>query len=123
MNVVNRNEAVPFTTKDTSTIREILAPRRATAERQSLAEASLAVGAATQAHSHPNTEEIYYILNGQGLMAVEAEQRPVGAGDAICILAGQKHQIRNVGAEPLVFLCCCVPAYTDADTVVCQPLL
>lgn len=123
MNIANRNDAAAFTTKDTSTIREILAPRQATAVRQSLAEAMLAIGAATDAHSHPDTEEIYYILVGQGLIAIEAEQRGVGVGDGICIPPGAKHQIQNVGQTPLVFLCCCVPAYTDADTVLCEPLL
>ncbi|HZO87127.1 MAG TPA: cupin domain-containing protein [Chthonomonadaceae bacterium] len=123
MEVINRNAVTAFTTKDTSTIREILAPRNARIERQSLAEATLAAGAATQAHFHPRTEEIYYILRGAALMAVEGERRAVGPGDAIGILPGQRHQIRNVGEGDLVFLCCCVPAYEDADTVMCAPLL
>lgn len=123
MDVVNRERVVAFTTKDTSTIREILAPRNSHAQRQSLAEAIVDVGRETQAHSHPKTEEFYYILRGTGLMAVEAERSTVGVGDAICILTGQRHQIRNTGQEPLVFLCCCAPAYTDEDTVMCEALL
>jgi mannose-6-phosphate isomerase-like protein (cupin superfamily) len=123
MDVVNRNAVVAFTTKDTSTIREILAPRNSGVTRQSLAEATLPPGAATQAHLHPQTEELYYILQGEALMAVEGERRAVGPGDAIAILPGQRHQIRNTGAGDLVFLCCCVPAYEDADTVMCEPLL
>ena len=39
MDVVNRNSVTAFTTKVTSTIREILAPRNSNAQRQSLAEA------------------------------------------------------------------------------------
>jgi mannose-6-phosphate isomerase-like protein (cupin superfamily) len=123
MDVVNRNAVSAFTTKDTSTIREILAPRNSGVTRQSLAEATLPPGAATQAHLHPQTEELYYILQGEALMAVEGERRAVGPGDAIAILPGQRHQIRNTGASDLVFLCCCVPAYEDADTVMCEPLL
>src|SRR5437868_5894458 len=123
LDVVNRDAAPAFTTKDSSTIREILAPRNSGVARQSLAEATLPPGAATQAHLHPRTEELYYILRGEALMAIEQEQRRVGAGDAIAIPPGQRHQIRNTGAEELVFLCCCVPAYEDADTVMCAPLL
>jgi|SRR5581483_12159123 len=123
MDVVNRNAVSAFTTKDTSTIREILAPRNSGVVRQSLAEATLPPGAATQAHLHPQTEELYYILQGEAQMAVEGERRAVGPGDAIAILPGQRHQIRNTGASDLVFLCCCVPAYEDADTVMCEPLL
>lgn len=123
MDVINRDAVAAFTTKDSSTIREILAPRNSGAQRQSLAEATLLPGAATEAHYHPKTEELYYILQGEAQMAIEAEQRTVGRGDGIAILPGQRHQIRNIGAEPLVFLCCCVPAYEHEDTVMCEPLL
>jgi len=123
MNVTNRDAAAPFVTKDTSIIREIMAPQNSDVVRQSLAEATLKAGASTQAHFHPGTEEIYYILTGEGMMAVEGEKRVVRPGDAIGILAGQHHQIRNTGEIDLVFLCCCVPAYTDADTQMCEPLL
>jgi len=123
MDVVNRNTVKAFATKDSSIIREILAPQNSDTERQSLAEATLQPGAQTEAHSHPNTEELYYLLQGEALMAVEQEQRRVGAGDAIVIPPGRRHQIRNTGTTDLVFLCCCVPAYTDADTRMCESLL
>ena len=123
MDVVNRDSINAFTTKDTSTIREILAPRNSSIVRQSLAEAILTPGAETQAHRHPHTEEIYYILTGKGLMAIESEQRAVGPGDGIAIPAGMRHQIRNVGSQDLVFLCCCVPAYTDEETEFCDALI
>lgn len=123
MDIVNRDTVAAFTTKDTSTIREILAPRNSRIVRQSLAEATLSAGAATQAHYHPRTEEIYYLLWGEGLMAIELAQQKVGPGDAIAIPAGQRHQIKNTGEEDLVFLCCCVPAYEHEDTLFCDPLL
>jgi mannose-6-phosphate isomerase-like protein (cupin superfamily) len=123
MNIRNRDVSRPFVTRDTSIIREIMAPQNSAVGRQSLAEALLPPGASTQAHYHPNTEEIYYILVGDGLLAMEGEIRSVSRGDAIGILAGQRHQIRNTGVADLVFLCCCVPAYTDEDTFMCEPLL
>ena len=123
MNVNNRNASPSFVTKDTSIIREIMAPQNSAIRRQSLAEATIAVGASTQAHYHPNTEEIYYILEGKGILAVEDERRRVTPGDAIGILAGERHQISNAGDTQLVFLCCCVPGYTDADTILCEALL
>ena len=122
MNVVNRDDVLAFATKDTSLIREILSPLTSGLSRQSLAEATIRAQAATIAHSHPNTEEIYYIIAGQGLMAIEWERRTVVPGDAIAILPGQRHQIRNTGTGDLVLLCCCVPAYSDGDTVLCEDL-
>jgi mannose-6-phosphate isomerase-like protein (cupin superfamily) len=123
MDIVNRDRVNAFTTKDTSTIREILAPRNSSIARQSLAEATLRPGAKTEAHRHPQTEEIYYILTGSGRIAIEGETQTVAPGDGIAIPAGQRHQIQNVGTEDLVFLCCCVPAYTDADTEFCDALI
>ena len=116
MEVVNRNDVRTFVTKDGSRIREILAPRNSSIQRQSLAEALLAPAQATEAHCHPNTEEIYYILSGKGRMAIDGEAREVKPLDGIAIPPGAAHQMLNTGDEDLIFLCCCVPAYTDEDT-------
>jgi mannose-6-phosphate isomerase-like protein (cupin superfamily) len=115
--IVNRNASEPFITKDGSEIRSILDRTNSSAVNQSLAEATLPPGAATEAHRHPRTEEIYYILRGAGRMTVGAKEREVGPGDGILIPPGTRHTIRNIGAEPLVFLCCCAPPYADEDTV------
>ena len=122
MIVAARDAATPFTTKDGSIIREILAPAVAPGviEKQSLAEATIAPGQATEAHYHPCTEEIYYILKGVGAMQIETIARTVVPGDAIAIPPGATHRIRNSGTENLVFLCCCAPAYTHDDTVMAE---
>ena len=116
MEIVNRNRSLPFITKDGSEIRSILDRTNSSVANQSLAEATLPPGAATLAHRHPRTEEIYYILRGQGLMRVGEAERAVGPGDGILIPPGSLHQIRSTGAEPLVFLCCCAPSYSHEDT-------
>lgn len=122
MDVVNRDQVAAFVTKDGSLIREILAPRNSTLRAQSLAEATLPPGTCTEAHYHPRTEEIYYILSGRGTMRLGAEERHVALHDAIAIPPGTPHQICNVGEEDLVFLCCCAPAYEHEDTVLVAPL-
>jgi mannose-6-phosphate isomerase-like protein (cupin superfamily) len=116
MDIVNREAAAPFTTVDGSTIRELLAHRNSGIRQQSLAEARLAVGAATVPHHHAVTEEIYYILSGSAEMTIGDETRPVGPGDAIAIPPGARHTIRNTGPAELVFLCTCAPGYEHADT-------
>lgn len=120
MDIRKLNEVASFITKDGSEIRELLAYRNSVIRKQSLAEARLPTGASTQEHYHPNTEEIYYITHGRGRIRIEGETVEVNPGDAIAIPAGLKHKIWNTGRETLRLLCCCVPAYENADTVITE---
>jgi len=108
--------AEPFTTADGSTIRELLGLPTAPVLNQSLAEATLEPGQATQRHYHAVTEEIYYVVAGSGEMEVDGERRQVGVGDAVLIPHGAWHEIRASGTALLRFLCCCAPAYRHEDT-------
>ena len=120
MDIRNLHRVAAFTTKDGSEIRELLAHRNSRIANQSLAEARLPVGASTTPHYHPKTEEIYYILAGEGRMRIDAETATVSPGDAIAISPGATHEITNTGQEPLVFLCCCAPGYEHSDTVLVE---
>ena len=120
MDLKQLDQITPFTTKDGSEIRELLAHRNSDIRHQSLAEARLPVGAATQEHFHPVAEEIYYITHGMGKIRIENELREVQPGDAIAILPGQKHKLWNTGGEVLRLLCCCAPAYEHSDTIITE---
>ena len=97
MDIHNLDRVEAFITKDGSEIRELLAYRNSSIVNQSLAEARVAPGATTTGHRHLRTEEIYYILEGQGRMRIGDDVALVGPGDAIAIPPGQLHQISNVG--------------------------
>jgi mannose-6-phosphate isomerase-like protein (cupin superfamily) len=116
MEVRAREHAEPFTTRDGSTIRVLLDSEAGAAANQSLAEAMLEPGQATERHYHGRTEEIYVLLEGEGEMEVEGDRARVGPGDAILIPAGARHQIRADDSGSLRFLCCCAPPYSDGDT-------
>lgn len=120
MDVQNLDQVPAFTTKDGSEIRELLAHRNSCIANQSLAEARLAPGQQTTPHYHRRTEEIYYVLAGEGLMQVGQEQRQVGPGDAIAIPPGAVHTITATGDRTLTFLCCCAPSYEHEDTVLVE---
>ncbi len=116
MDVTNIDRVPAFVTKDGSEIRELLAYRNSAIRNQSLAEARLPPGCSTTSHHHVRAEEIYYILEGEGLAQLEGETRRVGPGDAIAIPPGVVHRIANTGQCVLKFLCCCAPAYEHNDT-------
>lgn len=117
MHIHNLAEVPAFTTKDGSEIRELLAHRNSCIQKQSLAEARVPSGMSTAPHYHPRTEEIYYILEGAGVVIVDGDMRNVGPGDAIAIPPGAVHRITTTSNTPLRFLCCCSPGYEHEDTV------
>ena len=110
------NDIAPFVTRDGSRIRELMHPQHHGSRNQSLAEAIVEPGRETLLHRHPVAEELYHIVQGQGLMSLGKETFPVVVGDTVCIPPGVTHKIRNTGADELKILCCCAPAYDHADT-------
>ena len=116
MEVRSLADAESFVTADGSTIRELFGLPTGGVEHQSLAEATLAPGQATRRHYHRASEEIYFVLDGEGEMELDGERRPVSAGDAVAIPAGTWHELRAEGERPLRILCSCAPPYRHEDT-------
>ena len=114
MDVRSLAAAEPFVTADGSMIRELFGRPTGGTIQQSLAEATLEPDQETERHYHRESEEIYFVLEGEGQMEVDGDRRRVAAGDAILIPPGARHQIRAEG--PLRFLCCCAPPYRHEDT-------
>src|SRR2546426_10865707 len=120
MDIKALESAPPFTTKDGSEIRELLARRNSAIRNQSLAEARVPVGGSTLEHYHGRAEEIYFITVGKGRMRIDSETAEVKAGDAIAIPPGKKHKLWNIGQEQLKLLCCCSPCYEHSDTFITE---
>ncbi len=116
MDIIQREDSAPFTTKDGSIIRSLLDNTNAPVEKQSLAEATIPPGTRTQPHYHKLTEEFYYVIAGQGDMTIGDETQQVNIGDAILIPAGATHTLVNTGSGDLKILCCCAPPYSHEDT-------
>src|SRR5579862_5006427 len=61
------------------------------------------VGGSTSPHDHFEGET-FYVTHGQGLMSIDDESRPVGAGDLIILPSRSHHVLKNTGPDELVFL-------------------
>ncbi|MFW2374267.1 MAG: cupin domain-containing protein [Gammaproteobacteria bacterium] len=105
-----------FTTRDGSTIRELMHPEQHGNCNQSLAEARIEIAQETRLHRHHRSEELYHITRGHGLMTLGDSTFEVEVGDTIQISPGTAHKICNTGDEELIILCCCAPAYDHDDT-------
>ena len=115
MEVRSPDDADAFTTLDGSTIRVLLDAALGGAAKQSLAEASLEPGLATQRHYHARAEEIYLVIEGGGVLEVDGVVREVREGDAVLIPPGARHEL-IAGPDGVRILCMCAPPYAHDDT-------
>lgn len=115
MLIVNRKDSNILKTPHGSEIRPLIDRTTSAITGCSLAEETLPVGAAVTPHRHQVLEEIYYILEGSGVMTIGDEQRPVVAGDAIYIPKNNRHTLANTGDRPMKLLLVCGPAFYFED--------
>ncbi len=115
-NSTRREEIPAYTTKDGSTVRELMHPAVHGNANQSLAEATVPPGGRTLTHRHHNSEELYHFTEGRGMMTLGHERFAVAAGDTVCIPPGEPHGLENTGRQTLRLLCCCSPPYSHEDT-------
>jgi quercetin dioxygenase-like cupin family protein len=62
------------------------------------------------AHSHPNGEEIIYIINGHGRVLIDGKVEPVKAGCAVLFPKGKIHMLENQSDEEMKVACFFAPA-------------
>jgi mannose-6-phosphate isomerase-like protein (cupin superfamily) len=55
-------------------------------------------------HSHKEQEQVYHVLEGEGLMEIAGERHVVRKHDVIYLPPGVEHMITNTGLVDLVFI-------------------
>jgi mannose-6-phosphate isomerase-like protein (cupin superfamily) len=80
-----------------------------------IAHARLALGKVSTPHRLKETTEIYYIVNGNGVMHIDSESEAVGKKDSIVIPAGSVQFLENTGDEEIEFLCITSPPWRAED--------
>lgn len=60
-------------------------------------------GCTTKGHTHGDREEVYYFLNGRGIMTADGQETEVKAGDTYYVTPGPYHTTRNPYDKPLEF--------------------
>ncbi len=106
-----------YITKDGSEIRELIHPKIHGNKNVSVAEAIVKAGTKTHDHYHEQSEEIYTIVAGRGVMTRDSEEFAVERGMSVVIMPGQVHSVENKGPDDLVIVCVCAPAYGHEDTI------
>jgi mannose-6-phosphate isomerase-like protein (cupin superfamily) len=100
---------------DETTLRELLHPDKAGLEiRYSLAHATAKPGQSSRPHKL-KTSEVYYILEGEGIMYVDDKSAKVRSGQIVYIPPNSVQYIQNIGNSDLRFLCIVDPAWRPED--------
>jgi mannose-6-phosphate isomerase-like protein (cupin superfamily) len=109
-----------FIAGDNTILRELLHPAKADLElRYSLAHAIVKPKKASYRH-RLKTSEVYYILQGEGIMHIGDESEKVGPGHCIYIPPNADQYIANTGTKDLIFLCIVDPAWREEDEEVTE---
>ena len=107
-----------FVGGDGSILRELLHPDKADLRiRYSLAHAKVMPGESTSPHVL-SVSEVYYILEGRGLMHVDKESVEVFPECTIYIPPDSTQYIENTGETELKFLCIVDPAWISENETV-----
>jgi len=76
---------------------------------------SLEPGQGIQPHFHPDSEEIYYVLSGYGVMTIGEEKQEISRGDVVYIPSPAPHILLNTGNVPLRFITVSVKISQDKN--------
>ena len=79
-------------------------PENCGSERLDFRISRYAPAACVAEHTHKVQEQVYHVLDGEGLMEIDDSKRVVRRHDVIFIPPGVRHAIYNTGLTDLVFL-------------------
>ena len=71
-------------------------------------------GQATPEHVHPKQDEIFYCVEGRGIMIVDGEETPLEPTSLILVKAREKHGVRTLPDSRLVLMFTKAPASTKS---------
>ena len=104
MQAVDPN-AIPTQTFDWGAIKWFVTPDGTEGAGLTFGEVVLQPGRGHDRHNHPESEEILYVLSGEGEQIIDdGDPFPVKPGNTIYVPTGVFHSTRNTGWEPMRLL-------------------
>ena len=92
-------------------LRWLVTPENLNAKHLSVCVIRVAPGQTVRpAHSHPNGEEVIYIMSGSGRVLVNGEVAPVRAGSAVLFPQGEVHMLQNTSEVEMKVVCFFAPS-------------
>ena len=114
-------EGTYFQAGDQSLLCELLHPDREKVPLNmgfSLAHAIVKPGQRTVVHKLLTSAEIFFILEGEGIIHIDQELTPIRPGQVVYVPPNSKQFIQNTGHLDLTFLCLVSPQWKKEDEVI-----
>jgi mannose-6-phosphate isomerase-like protein (cupin superfamily) len=99
-----------YEAEDRAVARELVSPRNSSVEEMSIAEIRVPPGVTIRPHHH-HMEEVYHLVEGEGVVMVDDARRRVRAGETVVIPPHAWHNIENNSDADLRMIVTCVPAW------------
>jgi oxalate decarboxylase/phosphoglucose isomerase-like protein (cupin superfamily) len=113
--VINAGK-IPTHTFDWGAIKWFVTPGMTPGAAMTLGEVVLLPGQGHDRHNHPNSEEVLYVLSGEGEQMLDDEKPfPVRTGDMIYVPTAVFHSTHNTGWSPLRLLAIYNPGGPEKD--------
>ena len=120
MSIKKIDEIVPIEAREGTKIKQIFHPHNTlNGIRYSISQCIVKPEKKSSLHKM-TTSEIYYILDGQGILHIDEESYPVSKDQAIYISPHSKQQIENTGKTDLKILCIVDPAWRQEDEILLE---
>lgn len=117
MKVINIEECPDYLAPDNAIAKEYLSPRNSPLKCLSIAKITIPPHTSVEKHYHLKSEEVYQIVEGEGIMYLDEATCKVGPGEVVPIAPGSWHSIDNQSDQDLIMIVTCSPPWTPEDQV------
>jgi mannose-6-phosphate isomerase-like protein (cupin superfamily) len=93
--------------------RRLISPQTVGASQLEVLHGTLAPGEGAMPHSHPDLEQVCYVLSGRARAQIGAQTLDLAAGDACFFPMGVAHSLVVTSDEPLELLVIYSPPYLE----------
>jgi mannose-6-phosphate isomerase-like protein (cupin superfamily) len=116
-----RRETSPRYKRDDITSYLLVSEQTCESKRLTTTLVEMRPGGVQHVHSH-EPEQMYYILEGEGVMTVGDQTRNVNAGDCIFISSLTRHGLENTGDTVLKYFSAASPSFSAKQSAKLWPL-
>lgn len=96
--------------------KELAGPETTGSSRVDFRISRYAPAAYVEEHVHKVQEQVYYVLEGEGILTLDDTKNLMRPDDYVYVPPGVRHSFTNTGTQGLVFLVITTPASDDEET-------